>query len=110
MAAPNGSKLLPLLSSLLPALGLPAIPIDPDMVEELKAAFGSGKISEDDSEVNQSWALVSQIGVLRSTGDHEFREIVETILSDQRYEKLSRQLLAAMIAVGREKAISHAQR
>ena len=105
-AKPSPTKLLTLLSGFLPALGLPAVPLDEEMITELQSLLGRDK--DKDSTIQESWALVSQIGLLKKTGDKEYREIVETILSDPRFDKLSRELLSAMIRVGSEKALANA--
>lgn len=99
------SKLDAILSAALPSIlqsvGLPPIPIDGEMLRELKGAFAKDK-GGGGASVSDSWSMVATLGVVSRLPDDKFRLLVSSILADSRFEELNRQLVTAIALKARE--------
>ena len=102
----SSSKADALISHFLPALlqsvGLPPIPLTLQDIKDLKGTLSDTS----EKRAENPWQLISHIEILSKTPDRAFKDIVMSIIYDQEYQQLSPQIIEAMIAVGRKKAIS----
>lgn len=87
-------KLGPIMPAILQSLGLPPVPIDPGAISEL--------FDDDDDKKVDGWEVFSKLKLLEQLDNSQFRILVETVLHDNRFRKVSHEFLGAMCQVGYE--------